>query len=81
MVKVSANIYSSGIGLAAAKALAAKGLHIVAVDVSPELDAAVEQIKGVEGAGEVKGIKCDVSQIAQVEQLRDTVLKAFDGVC
>lgn len=70
----------SGIGLAAAKAFAAKGLHIVAVDVSSQLDAAVQEIKGVEGVGQVEGINCDVSQIAQVEDLREKVLDLFGEV-
>jgi len=71
---------ASGIGLAAAKAFAAKGLNIVAVDVSSQLDSAVKEIQGVEGVGQVEGIKCDVSRISEVEELREKVLDLFGEV-
>ncbi|KAI9631945.1 uncharacterized protein MKK02DRAFT_35664 [Dioszegia hungarica] len=71
---------ASGIGLAASKAFAARGLHIVAVDVSSKLDAAVKEIKGVDGVGQVEGIKCDVSKISEVEELREKVLDLFGEV-
>lgn len=48
--------------------------------MSSQLDAAVQEIKGVEGVGQVEGIKCDVSQISQVEELREKVLDLFGEV-
>jgi NAD(P)-dependent dehydrogenase (short-subunit alcohol dehydrogenase family) len=50
------------------------------VDVSSQLDSAVKEIKGIEGVGQVEGIKCDVSQISQVEELREKVLDLFGEV-
>jgi NAD(P)-dependent dehydrogenase (short-subunit alcohol dehydrogenase family) len=63
---------ASGIGLAAAKYLAARGMSLVLVDVSP-LDDAAAAAKA-EGAGDVLTATCDVSDIAQVVALRDKVL-------
>ncbi|BEJ13283.1 hypothetical protein CspHIS471_0304570 [Cutaneotrichosporon sp. HIS471] len=63
---------ASGIGLAAAKYLAERGMKLVLVDVSP-LDEASAAVKE-EGAADVLAIKCDVSNLSDVVALRDKVL-------
>lgn len=70
---------SSGIGLAAAKQLAASGMCIVLVDIAP-LEQAVEAVKAVDGAGDVLPVTCDVSRIDDVVALRDKVLDVYGEI-
>lgn len=74
-------IHRSGIGLAAALKYAAIGMHIVLVDVSQDaLDSATKTIKGVDGVGEVWGLKADVSKIDEVVAFREKVFEEFGEV-
>ncbi|WOO77308.1 3-oxoacyl-[acyl-carrier-protein] reductase FabG [Vanrija pseudolonga] len=71
---------ASGIGLAAAKFLSPAGVNIVLVDISSDLDAAVKEVKSIEGAGDVVGSQTDVAQVSQVIALRDKVLDLYGEV-
>jgi hypothetical protein len=53
----------------------------VLVDVSSDLPAAVETVRGISGVGQVEGFKADVSNAADVKELRDKVLEIFGEVC
>ncbi|MEI8127771.1 MAG: SDR family NAD(P)-dependent oxidoreductase, partial [Actinomycetota bacterium] len=67
---------ASGIGRATAIRCAAEGMTVVLADIEgPLLDLAVAEIlaTGVRAIG----VKCDVSDSAQVEALRDTALTEF----
>ena len=74
---------ASGIGLAAAKRLAALGLRIVLADLAgARLDAAVAAVAALapDGADAVRAIPTDVSDIHQVRKLKDEADKVFGGV-
>lgn len=71
---------SSGIGLAAAKGLARHGLNVFMVDVAQSLNASAEEVKKVDGAGDVVPVHCDVSNIEDVVKLREQVLDTY-GEC
>ncbi|KAL7423257.1 hypothetical protein Q5752_002557 [Cryptotrichosporon argae] len=71
---------ASGIGLAAAKHFAAQGMSLVLVDVSADLDSAVEQVKAVEGVAQVLGVRADVSRVDDVVRVRDRVLDEFGEI-
>jgi NAD(P)-dependent dehydrogenase (short-subunit alcohol dehydrogenase family) len=66
----------SGIGRAAAQAFAARGARIVVTDIDGERAAAV-----AEGLGE-RGVwaRCDVTQIADLESVRELALEAFGRI-
>jgi NAD(P)-dependent dehydrogenase (short-subunit alcohol dehydrogenase family) len=67
---------ASGIGLATAAKLAAKGMRICLADRDQAaLDQALEQL-----GGEAIGQLTDVSQLADVERLRDFVIERFGRV-
>lgn len=70
---------ASGIGRATAIRCAAEGMNVVLADIEgPLLDLAVAEIlaTGVRAIG----VKCDVSDSAQVEALRDRALTEFGAV-
>lgn len=70
---------ASGIGFAVAERLAAEGMKIVLADVEPSaLDAAVKKLEA--GGAAVLGVRTDVSQAADVEQLAAKTLERFGGV-
>jgi len=70
---------ASGIGLATARQMAAKGARLVLGDVEDEpLAAAVSEL-GAQGA-DVRGVHCDVASLRDVEALRDQALSAFGAV-
>ncbi|KAK8858518.1 hypothetical protein IAR55_002745 [Kwoniella newhampshirensis] len=72
---------ASGIGLAAALRYAREGMSVFLADVNEsDLSTAVAKVKGVEGVGEVYGLKVDVSSIEQVLGLRDKVLEEFGEI-
>lgn len=50
------------------------------VDISGDLDAAVKEVKSIEGSGDVVGSKTDVAQVSQVIALRDKVLDLYGEV-
>ena len=67
---------ASGIGLACAKRLAAMGLKIVIADNDAEqLHAAMEQLQSVPEIEVAIGKHLDVSQMSDVEKLRDTAFR------
>jgi len=71
---------ASGIGLAAAKRFAALGLRVVLADLpSPALERAAGEV-AAQGGGDVLAVPTDVSQLAQVERLRDEVVAKFGAV-
>ena len=70
---------ASGIGLAAAKAFAAKGMRIVVVDRDEnKLAQAESAIRGA-GAADVFAMACDVSDRSQVQGLEAAVTDRFGG--
>jgi NAD(P)-dependent dehydrogenase (short-subunit alcohol dehydrogenase family) len=70
---------ASGIGLATAQRLAALGLRLCLADVDqPALDAAVASLTAA--GAEAIAVATDVSQLAEVERLRDRALEAFGEV-
>lgn len=74
---------ASGIGLAAAKALAAKGLNIAIADLGVDrLEAAAAEIAGcsVRGGDAVLAYEADVSRPADLERLRTAVIDRYGGV-
>jgi len=74
---------ASGIGLASAKALAARGMTIVIADLAgPALDAAVASLAGVVagGAENCRAVATDVASLGALEALREATLAAFGRV-
>lgn len=65
-----------GIGLAYCERLAADGANVVAVDINDPAEA----IKDLPGNGEKLALACDLSQLAQIEAVKDTVIQRF-GRC
>jgi NAD(P)-dependent dehydrogenase (short-subunit alcohol dehydrogenase family) len=69
----------SGIGAATAKRLAAEGAAVVAADANA--DSAGKTASEVEAAGgRALGVKCDVSQKAEVDAMVKRALEAFGGL-
>ncbi|MBX9946613.1 MAG: SDR family NAD(P)-dependent oxidoreductase [Reyranella sp.] len=74
---------ASGIGLAAARRFASMGLRVCLADLSPEaLDRAAAEVAAVAPAGRaaVLAVPTDVSQLAQVQALKDKAYAAFGEV-
>ncbi|KAG8899308.1 hypothetical protein FRC01_010591 [Tulasnella sp. 417] len=72
---------ASGIGFQLCKELAALGLRIVMADVNEDdLKASAEEIAKIGGQNNVLVIPTDVSQIDQVERLRDQVYEHYGEV-
>ena len=56
-------------------------MHIILVDLKQDtLDSAVKSVKGVDGVGEVWGLKADVSKIDEVVAFREKVFEEFGEV-
>lgn len=68
---------ASGIGFAMAKAFAAAGASVVLADIEEDALAVAE--KGISGA-DVLAVRCDVSDPASVDALRDAALERFGAV-
>jgi NAD(P)-dependent dehydrogenase (short-subunit alcohol dehydrogenase family) len=69
---------ASGIGLALARALVAEGMKVVLADIEePALEAA---LAGFPEGAEVRAVRCDVSDPAAVDALRDAAVEAFGTV-
>lgn len=74
---------ASGIGLAAAKAFAARGLNVAIADLGAERLAAAESViasASPRGRAAVLAVETDVSLGEDLESLRDAVLALFGGV-
>ena len=77
----SLNMYSSGIGLACAHRYAKEGMSLFLVDISQSaLEKAEQELKAVNGVGEVHSMLVDVGDVKQVLALRDRVLDVFGEV-
>lgn len=70
---------AGGIGLETARQFAAAGMNVVIADVKEEDLAQAEEMLTVT-AGNVLSVVCDVSDFAQVQQLRDTAIERFGSV-
>ncbi|WP_040813148.1 SDR family NAD(P)-dependent oxidoreductase [Nocardia concava] len=69
---------TSGIGLAAARQLAADGHHLILVGRNPEkLTATTESIRADTGA-QIDALECDLSSLDAVRALAETVRKDYD---
>ncbi|HEY1245466.1 MAG TPA: bifunctional aldolase/short-chain dehydrogenase [Hyphomicrobiaceae bacterium] len=68
----------SGIGLATAKAFAAEGAAVAALDINSESVAAAAKELG--GPGHALGLACDVTDRAQVRRAFDRIAERFGGV-
>lgn len=69
---------ASGIGLALSRAFVAEGMKVVMADIEPAaLDDAAASV-GVDG--EILPVRCDVSDPAQVDALRDAAVARFGTV-
>jgi NAD(P)-dependent dehydrogenase (short-subunit alcohol dehydrogenase family) len=74
---------ASGIGLAAARRLAAMGLKVCLADLSPtSVEAAVTEVAAAspDGRTAVLGVPTDVSKLEDVQKLRDAAYTAFGEV-
>ncbi|MGI8755306.1 MAG: SDR family NAD(P)-dependent oxidoreductase [Acidimicrobiales bacterium] len=69
---------ASGIGLGMARAFAAEGMKVVLADI--EEGALDEAASGFGDDAEVEAVRCDVSDGASVEALRDVALDRFGAV-
>lgn len=72
---------ASGIGFALASRFRAEGMHVAIGDVQEDaLGDAVERLQAGEGDGKVLGVRTDVSDPGQVDELRDKALADLGGV-
>jgi NAD(P)-dependent dehydrogenase (short-subunit alcohol dehydrogenase family) len=74
---------ASGIGLAAAKRFAALGMKVVMADLNADAltQAATDVIATTNiGAASIRTVACDVSQLADVQRLKDEAYAAFGDV-
>lgn len=71
---------ASGIGLATAKQLAARGAHLVLVDMQASALGPAAQAVDAMGPGRVETRVCDVSDHAAMQTLADDVVKTLGGV-
>ena len=72
---------SSGIGLEAARTLAAQGWQVIASGRNPERSAAAEQaIKAASSTGDVRMVIADLALMADAARLADEVAKVTDRV-
>lgn len=56
-------------------------MHVVLVDIDEKaLDSATKSVKGVDGVGEVWGLKVDVSRVDEVVAMREKVFEEFGEV-
>ncbi len=69
----------SGIGRAVARSLAEKKSHVVVTDIDEErAETVAEEIRS--RAGSAIAMRCDVSQLADFERVRDACLDRFDRI-
>ena len=72
---------SSGIGLAAAKTFASKGMKVFLADIDADLlESARKQVEAVAAGGEVEAMVVDVSKLDDVVALRDKVMELWGEV-
>lgn len=72
---------NSGLGLGMARGLAKAGAHIAIWARDEAKNAAsIEELRGIEGAGNVIACPCDVAQEPQIESAMEATLAAFGRV-
>jgi len=72
---------ASGIGLAAAKHFASKGMHVFMADINTSLlETSVQEVKAINGDGEIHSMVCDVADFDQVMEMKDKVLDLYGDV-
>jgi NAD(P)-dependent dehydrogenase (short-subunit alcohol dehydrogenase family) len=72
---------ANGIGLAAARTMLQKGMNVVIADQDEEaLAVSLHDLKSVAGAARVAGVACDVSQMHNIEALRDHARDTFGAI-
>lgn len=72
---------ASGIGLAAAKRFAAKGMHVCLVDVDQQaLDQAHEDVRAAAQGGRVLSAAADVADLDDMTALKDRVMDTFGNI-
>lgn len=72
---------ASGIGLAACRRFAERGMNVCMVDIdAAELEVAREQVAALAERSDVISVRADVASMANMEALRDTVFEAFGEV-
>ncbi len=72
---------ASGIGLAACRRFAERGMKVCMVDIdAAELESAREQVAALAERSDVITVRADVASMANMEALRDTVFEAFGEV-
>lgn len=72
---------ASGIGLAAARRFAALGLQVCIADLGADrLKAAADAIAAAKPSGEIMTMETDVSNLADIERLDETVRRRFGGI-
>ena len=72
---------ASGIGLAAAQRMAAKGLKVVIADLAGEkLDAAATSLAAQSGTDNILAVATDVTRFDDLERLQEQAEKRFGGV-
>ena len=64
---------ASGIGLAIAKMLNAKGAAVVALDINPD-------VKNIFNKADMVGIKCDLTSSEDIQNAVDAAVKNFGGI-
>ena len=69
---------ASGIGLAMARAYAGEGMKVVLADI--EAGALEKALSGFDAGAEVEAVRCDVSDGAAVEALRNAAIDRFGAV-
>lgn len=70
---------AAGLGLAMAKRFADEGMKLVLADIEDDVLASTVS-EFADGGAEAKGVHCDVTDLAEVEALRDAALDAFGAV-
>ncbi|EIW73665.1 short-chain dehydrogenase/reductase SDR [Tremella mesenterica] len=72
---------ASGIGLASALRFAQRGMSVFLADIDEKaLKVAEDNVKGVEGVGEVLSMKVDTGNVEDVVKMREKVLDEFGEV-
>jgi NAD(P)-dependent dehydrogenase (short-subunit alcohol dehydrogenase family) len=70
-----------GIGFALAGAFADAGMRVMVADIQEKaLDQALTELKGSGAGAEVRGVLCDVADIASLKRAADETFAAFGNV-
>ena len=69
---------STGIGRGSAMVLASEGAHVLALDISDELDNTVQEIN--DAGGQATAYKVDISDDQQVQQFADEAKEKYSRI-